>query len=153
VCWQKCLLMCMYVHSRSINLLSWCLTQSGVGDCWQPLRVLCQYEQTAAAACLSNNVAFVSLDYCSIIIVLLVCSWIISHAPHLWYPPFYTSPMASSALQHWTAITTKVGCHWQAGGENRQTWGIVWQAHITVIHYSVRFNTHGILYWPQNVRQ
>ena len=21
-------------------------------------------------------------------------------APHLWYPPFYTSPMASSALQH-----------------------------------------------------
>jgi len=23
-------------------------------------------------------------------------------ASHLWYPPFYTSPMASSALQHWT---------------------------------------------------
>jgi len=22
------------------------------------------------------------------------------HASHLWYPPFYTSPMASSALQH-----------------------------------------------------
>jgi len=22
------------------------------------------------------------------------------YAPHLWYPPFYTSPMASSALQH-----------------------------------------------------
>ena len=23
-----------------------------------------------------------------------------NHASHLWYPPFYTSPMASSALQH-----------------------------------------------------
>jgi len=22
------------------------------------------------------------------------------HASHLWYPPFYTSPMASSALKH-----------------------------------------------------
>ena len=28
----------------------------------------------------------------------------------------------SSALQHWTASPTKEGCHWQAGGENRQTW-------------------------------
>ena len=44
------------------------------------------------------------------------------HAPHLWYPPFYTSPMASSALQYWTASPTKEGCHWQAGGENCQTW-------------------------------
>ena len=43
-------------------------------------------------------------------------------ALHLWYPPFYTSPMASSALHHWTASPTKEGCHWQAGGENRQTW-------------------------------
>ena len=39
-----------------------------------------------------------------------------------WYPPFYTSPMASSALQHWTASPTKEGCHWQSGEENRQTW-------------------------------
>ena len=30
--------------------------------------------------------------------------------------------IASSALQHWTASPTKEGCHWQAGGENRQTW-------------------------------
>ena len=44
------------------------------------------------------------------------------HAPHIWYHPFYTSPMAFSALQHWTTSHTKEGCHWQAGGENRQTW-------------------------------
>ena len=28
------------------------------------------------------------------------CAVELYHAPHLWYPPFYTSPMASSALQH-----------------------------------------------------
>jgi len=38
------------------------------------------------------------------------------------YPLFYTSPMASSPLQHWTASPTKEDCHWQAGGENLQTW-------------------------------
>jgi len=27
-----------------------------------------------------------------------------------------------SVLQHWTASPTKEGCHWQAGGENCQTW-------------------------------
>ena len=36
-------------------------------------------------------------------------------AAHQWY-------MASSALQHWTASPTKESCHWQAGGENHQTW-------------------------------
>jgi len=50
------------------------------------------------------------------------CAVELYHAPHPWYPPFYTSPMASSALQYWTASPTKEGCHWQAGGENRQTW-------------------------------
>ena len=50
------------------------------------------------------------------------CTVELYHASHLWYPPFYTSPMASSALQDWTASPTKEGCHWQAGGENRQTW-------------------------------
>ena len=50
------------------------------------------------------------------------CTVELYHASHLWYPPFYTSPMASSALQRWTAIPTKEGCHWQAGRENRQTW-------------------------------
>ena len=50
------------------------------------------------------------------------CAVELYHAPHLWYPPFYTSPMASSALQHWTVSPTKEGYHWQAGGENRQTW-------------------------------
>jgi len=29
------------------------------------------------------------------------CAVELYHAPHLWYPLFYTSPMASSALQHW----------------------------------------------------
>ena len=28
------------------------------------------------------------------------CAVELYHAPHLWYSPFYTSPMASSALQH-----------------------------------------------------
>jgi len=28
------------------------------------------------------------------------CAVELYHAPHLWHPPFYTSPMASSALQH-----------------------------------------------------
>jgi len=28
------------------------------------------------------------------------CAVELCHAPHLWYPLFYTSPMASSALQH-----------------------------------------------------
>ena len=28
------------------------------------------------------------------------CAFELYHAPHLWYPVFYTSPMASSALQH-----------------------------------------------------
>jgi len=28
------------------------------------------------------------------------CTVELYHASHLWYPPFYTSPMASSALQH-----------------------------------------------------
>jgi len=50
------------------------------------------------------------------------CAVELYHASHLWYPPFYTSPMASSALQHWTASPTKEGCHREAGGENRQTW-------------------------------
>ena len=39
-------------------------------------------------------------------------SWTLPCVSSLWYPPFYTSPMASSALQHWTASPTKEGCHW-----------------------------------------
>ena len=50
------------------------------------------------------------------------CAVELYHVPHLWYPMFYTSPTASSALQHWTASPMKEGCHWQAGRENRQTW-------------------------------
>jgi len=50
------------------------------------------------------------------------CAAELYHAPHLWYPPLYNSPMASSALQHWTASPTKECCHWQAGEENCQTW-------------------------------
>ena len=43
--------------------------------------------------------------------------------------------MASSALKHWTASPTKEGCHWQAGGENRQTWQLanpVWYPQPTI---------------------
>ena len=39
----------VYVHSRSISFLSWCLTQSGVGDWGQPVRQRCQFEQTEAS--------------------------------------------------------------------------------------------------------
>jgi len=28
------------------------------------------------------------------------CAVELYHVPHLWYPPFYTSTMVSSALQH-----------------------------------------------------
>jgi len=35
------------------------------------------------------------------------CAVELYHASLLWYPPLYTSPMASSALQHWTASPTK----------------------------------------------
>jgi len=50
------------------------------------------------------------------------CAVELYHAPHRWHPPFCTSLMASSALQHWTASPMKEGCHWETGGENRQTW-------------------------------
>ena len=49
------------------------------------------------------------------------CAVELYHASHLWHPPFYTSPMASSALQHWTASPMKEGYHWQADGEKCQT--------------------------------
>jgi len=42
-------------------------------------------------------------------------------ASHFWHPPFYTSPMTSSAVQHRTASPTKEGCRWQAGREYCQT--------------------------------
>jgi len=35
------------------------------------------------------------------------CAVELYHAPHLWYPPFCTFPMASSDLRHWTASPTK----------------------------------------------
>ena len=50
-----------------------------------------------------------------------LCAVELYHAPHLWYPPFYISPMASSVLQHCSASPMKEGCHWEAAGENRQT--------------------------------
>jgi len=40
------------------------------------------------------------------------CAVELYHAPRFWYILFYNSPMASSALQHWTASPTKEGCHW-----------------------------------------
>ena len=39
----------VYVHSRSISFLSWCLIQRGVGDCGQPVRQRYQFEQTEAS--------------------------------------------------------------------------------------------------------
>jgi len=50
-----------------------------------------------------------------------VCAVECHHAPHLWHLPLYTFPMASSAVQHWTASPMKESCHWQAHGENCQT--------------------------------
>jgi len=47
----------------------------------------------------------------AVLIQVRSCAVELYHAPHLWYPPFYTSPMASSALQHRTASPTKEGCH------------------------------------------
>jgi len=49
------------------------------------------------------------------------CTVELYHASHLWYPAFYTAPMASSAVQHRTASPTKEGCRWQAGREYCQT--------------------------------
>jgi len=46
-------------------------------------------------------------------------SWTLPCASSL-VPSILHSPMASSALQHWTTSPTKEGCHWQAGRENRQ---------------------------------
>ena len=40
-----------------------------------------------------------------------LCAVELYHAPHLWYPPFYISPMASSVLQHCSASPMKEGCH------------------------------------------
>ena len=52
------------------------------------------------------------------------CAAELCHASHLWYPPFYTSPMASSALQHWTASPTKEGCHWLEKIVKHDSWPI-----------------------------
>jgi len=65
-----------------------------------------------------------------------MCSWTLSCASSL-VPSFYTAPMASSALQHWTASPTKEGCHWQAGGENCQTWQLAnpaWYLGTNLLH-------------------
>ena len=50
------------------------------------------------------------------------CAVELYNASHLWYPLFYTSPMGSSALQHWTISRTKEGYHWQGDAGNHQTW-------------------------------
>jgi len=49
------------------------------------------------------------------------CSWTLPCVSSL-VPSVLHLSRASSALQHWTASPTKEGCHWQAGGKNRQTW-------------------------------
>ena len=50
-----------------------------------------------------------------------MCSWTLPCVSSLVLSVLHLS-QPSSALQHWTASPTKEGCHWQGGGENRQTW-------------------------------
>ena len=54
--------------------------------------------------------SFVGSALLSVVVVRSMCNWTLPCASSL-YPPFYTSPMASSAHQHWTASPTKEGCH------------------------------------------
>ena len=63
--------------------------------------------QYSAVIC-SGALLFSSRVLCPSLITLCshksgLCAVELYHAPHFWYPLFYTSPMASSALQHWTA--------------------------------------------------
>ena len=63
----------------------------------------CQ-RQHSAVIC-SGALLFSSRVLCPSLVTLCShksgrCTVELYHASHLWYPPFYTSPMASSALQH-----------------------------------------------------
>jgi len=94
---------------------------------------------------LKNLVLFTSLIFVMIIIGAV-------HASHLWYPPFYTSPMASSDLQHGTTSPTKEGCHWQAGGDNRQTWQLAnaaWHTY-SLAHYCYDWHLGNRCGWTCN---
>ena len=53
----------------------------------------------------SGTLLFSSRVLCPSLVTLCLhksgrCAVELYHASHLWYPPFYTSPMAFSALQH-----------------------------------------------------
>ena len=78
-----------------------------------------------------------------------MCSWTLPCVSSL-VPPFYTSPMASSALQHWTASHMKEGCHWQAGGENRQTWQLANPAWYPLAHHCYDWHPESRCGWTCN---
>jgi len=50
-----------------------------------------------------------------------MCSWTLPCASSLVLSVLHLSH-GFQCSQNWTASPTKEGCHWQAGGENRQTW-------------------------------
>ena len=78
------------------------------------------------------------------------CAGELYYASHLWYPAFYTTPMASSALQHWTASPTKEGCHWQAGGENRKNIIVGQSSLISLIHHCYDWHPGSRCSWTCN---
>jgi len=52
-----------------------------------------------------------------------------------WWSFVFITHLQSYSLQHWTASPTKEGCHWQAGGENCQTWQLAnpaWYPQLTI---------------------
>ena len=58
---KLCLWAC--THSRSISFFSWCLTQWGVGDCGQPVRVWYQSQQTDDSAVNARHSAVLDLPF------------------------------------------------------------------------------------------
>jgi len=77
----------VYVHSRSISFLSWCLTQSGVDDSCQPVRLWCQYEQTVATPCLRQLWSFRSRLKTWLFELTLAWHW--PHSPAALHFVFY----------------------------------------------------------------
>jgi len=60
---------------------------------------------TNAVVICSSALLFIHRVLCPSLVTLCShkagrCAVELYYAPHLWYPPFYTSPIASSALQH-----------------------------------------------------
>jgi len=60
-------------YSRSISFFSWCLTQSGVGECGHPVRARCQSEHTEASRRKAIDSALLDLTGEFIYIMTKVC--------------------------------------------------------------------------------